>query len=341
MLLSMEEAIQAFPDHLLQGKNLAEDFEFPQMHGNKIIVLGMGGSAIAGDFVKSVAKLESPIPVHVIRGGDFPENYRFIDENTIVLAVSYSGNTLETLADLEFCLKRKIKKIIVLSTGGKLKEIALTEKIPFLEIPSGLMPRAAFPFMFVFLLAILQKLSVLEDHTKELEESISWLEKLREKPELAQVLAQKLKGRLPVIYAENALLFPAANRFKCQINENAKQPAYTGIFPEVVHNEIVGFTKVLPLHQFFFAVFLRGSFFNTNVYSQKRIDYTQRLILNTGGTFEEVYASGASLISNLLFLAYFGDWVSLYLAKENGVDADSIQVIENLKEELMKNHANP
>lgn len=332
----MSQAIYLFPDHWVEAEKLSKQIQLPALSPEKIVILGMGGSAIGGDMLQVFAEKHTSIPVHVIRNEEIP---KYIDEKTFVIAVSYSGNTRETLSAVKQLLNQNKAKLFVISTGGELKELASSKKIPYLEIPGGLMPRAALAFTFVPLLFILGQLAGIP---LSLAETISTLKTMRdilssssaENP--ARRLAKALHGKIPVIYAPSPWFAPAARRWKCQINENAKQPAYYEVFPETTHNDIVGFTQPLAIHPFLAAVFLRAG--DESPVIKKRIEWTKQTIRKTGAGVYEVAGQGKDFLTQLFSLAYFSDFVSLYLADENGVDPTPIEVINELKEEMKVVH---
>lgn len=336
---AMFDAVYAFPDHLLEAHKLCARFSPPQLKANKVAVLGMGGSAIGGDLLKAMAEKLSALPVFVIRNEEIPN---YVDEHTLVLVVSYSGNTQETLLALRAALYKSQGKVVAVSTGGSLKEEALKKIFPCLEIPGGFMPRAALAYTFVPLLDILQKIAGLPDQSLALKESADLLRGMREDlaPSRAEernpavLLAKALGSRIPVVYASTPFFAPAARRWKCQVNENAKQPAYFGVFPEVTHNEMVGFSQPHPAHRQMACVFLRDV--EEPLPVTTRVEFMKARILECGCPVHDVLARGESFLARLLSLCFFGDYVSLYLARENQVDPTPIPIIEALKEKLKR-----
>lgn len=354
----MQQAIYALPDHLTEARGLCRKFTLPRFQAEQVVILGMGGSAIGGDLARVIAEQSSTgpkmgtvpkqrfpqekglspfsaIPIHVVRNEELP---RFVNEKTLVVAVSYSGNTGETLSSMTTALERT-PQVLAVSTGGKLKEIAQRRRLPYLEIPGGLMPRAALAYTFVPMLHVLQNVCGLSEEAVNLDESITILKTMREKFAVdgesneARKISKSLHGKIPIIYSPAPLLAPAARRWKCQINENAKQPAFFDVFPEATHNSIVGFTNPLPIHQSLMAVFLRDSGETDLV--QKRINFMKSVLSKSGTQVHEAQSLGKLFITRLLSLCYFGDYVSLYLANENGVDPTPIAVIDELKSALV------
>lgn len=333
----MAGKIHLFPDFLEEARVLAETLSPPQWEINKIVLLGMGGSALGGDLLDSLMKRYSSLPFLVIRDEEIPG---CVDDQTLVLSVSYSGNTAETLASTKAALPKCEKKVIAITSGGKLKELAGKEKFPCLEIPGGLMPRAALPFTFVPLIVLLQKMKALPDQTSSLTEAVRILKDLRKEfgedsksgKNPAKALASKLKAKLPILYAAAPRFLPAAKRWKCQLNENGKHPAYYDFFPEASHNEIVGFTDPLAVHRLFSVVFLRDE--EESAQTTVRVEFAEKRMKACGCEVRSIVSRGKSLLAKLLFLCYYGDFVSLYLAEEKKIDPAPVHVIDELKKEL-------
>jgi len=329
----MKQAIHDFPDHLAEAQKLCQGFTLASKTVNKIVIFGMGGSAIGGDLAGAVCDQAGALPVHVIRNEVIPH---WIDEQTFVIAVSYSGNTQETLSAFESALARRPNGAAVITTGGKLKAIAGSRNIPCLEIPGGLMPRAGLAFTFVPILHFVSQIAKLPAQAFNLTDAIEVLKQMRDKLSAsnsdAQSLAKSIHGKFPLIYAPTPAFMPAARRWKCQINENAKQPAAFEVFPELCHNEIVGFTQSLPIHKSLAAILLRDDEEPSNV--RKRIDTTRDILKESGTFLHEITSQGKTFLSRLLSFCYDADWVSLYLAEENKVDPIPIAVIDRLKAEM-------
>lgn len=329
MINPIEKTTPLFPDYLEQAIQIAQSVSLPKIGAKKIVILGMGGSAIGGDILIALAEKTFPLPILVVRNEEIPLS---VDSETLVIAVSYSGNTQETLQALQTAIKRNPQKIVAISTGGRLEKFALDENFPLIKIPGGLMPRAALPFTFVPLLYILQKMTDFPDMQHALHESVTVLKSIREEQISNQKIAEMLRHKLSIIYAATPTLAPAAKRWKCQINENAKQPAYYDYFPEAVHNEIVGYTAPLPIHKNMIAVILHDEDESENI--KQRIEFMKSAVQKCGSETRDVTSRGKSLLGKLLSLCYQGDWVSLHLARLNGVDPTPIQIIDELKQEL-------
>jgi glucose/mannose-6-phosphate isomerase len=304
---------------------------------NKVVVLGMGGSAIGGDLVRSLAMSEAKIPVLVHRDYGLPA---FIDDKTLVIASSYSGNTEETLSAFELALKTGAKKLAI-TTGGKLQTMAEENNIPVFKINYKAQPRAALGFSFLPTLGILQKLGFIKDKSADVAETVQVLgalsaridEKASLTSNLAKQLAQRLYGCLPVIYGAG-IAAEAAHRWKTQLNENSKAWAFYEVFPELNHNATVGYQYPPELASQLRVVLLRAPSFNQRV--QLRYEVTCELLDRAQIAHEFVDSEGNSLLSQMMSLVLFGDYVSYYLAILYRIDPSPVEVINYLKGRLAK-----
>lgn len=301
-----------------------------------ILVLGMGGSGIAGDVCRVLFDDALNVPIQVNRHYRLPA---YVGPATLVLAVSYSGNTEETLAALGEAVTRGAR-VVAVSSGGKISLIARDKGLPLIRIPAGLQPRAALGYLSLPPAVVLEKLGLVPALTEAVSEAVNLLRhqsaRLRpEEPESsnpAKQLARRLHGRLPVIYGSEGVASLAAFRFKCQINENAKQPANWNLLPELDHNEITGWQCLEDISRRFHLIFLRDADEHPQV--KKRVEVTRDLIIDRFCGTEEFWSSGASKLARLLSLVYLGDFTSAYLALLNGVDPSPVERIELLKKRL-------
>ncbi|HOA91797.1 MAG: bifunctional phosphoglucose/phosphomannose isomerase [Bacillota bacterium] len=301
---------------------------------NSIIFLGMGGSAIGGDCLRSVLAGELRVPMQVSREYHLPA---YVSEKTLVIASSYSGNTEETISALREAEDRKAK-ILCISTGGKLADIATEKGYPLITIPGGISPRAALGYSFFPILVAFSRLGLISVKKEAVAETIDVLEKMRLELSLAtpgnpaQVLAQNLHGRIPLIYGAEGYRGVAASRWKGQINENSKHVAYWNAFAELNHNEIVGWENP-ELTKEIHLVVLRD---REDVRMAKRIEVTEEIVRSRVHGITEVHSRGEHDITRMFSLIYFGDFVSWYLAILNSADPTPVRVIDYLKGELAK-----
>lgn len=336
----MKEYLQGLPEQF--GEILQMKIEIPghyQRAYHNVVVSGLGGSAIGGDILRTCAIHQAAIPVLVNRDYDIPA---FVDEKTLFLAVSYSGNTEETLSAYRQA-RQKNAAIIVVSSGGKLSAMASEDGCFVIEVPGGLSPRAASGYLFSPLAIILDQLNILTGTRADLQETQQVLTVLRAEigPEadaasnIAKQLATQMKNHIPVIWGSASHSETTALRWKGQINENAKSPAYYNIFPELNHNEIVGFEAPEELLSRLFVVMLRDPGDHERV--KRRMEISRGIIQDHVAGVAEVEARGKSFLARFYSLAYIGDYVSFYLAQEYGINPTPVKVIDYLKAELAKN----
>ena len=301
-----------------------------------VVILGMGGSAIGGDLVRALLEPVAPVPIAVNRDYTLPA---YVGAKSLVIASSYSGNTEETLTAVEEAAKRGAR-IVAVTTGGRLGELARERGWPVITLPGGLSPRAALGYSFVPLLLLCEKAGLCPPVGDALAETAGILEAQRARfgPEVpvaanpAKQLALSLKGKLPLIYGSRGWKGTAAYRWKCQINENAKAPAIWNVFPELNHNETVGWESPGELTQQIGVVVLRDR--NDDERIQVRIDTTKEIMAGAVGGLTELWAEGRSDVARLFSLVYPGDWVSVYLAILYRNDPTPIRVIDLLKSRL-------
>ena len=336
---NMFKAISDFPDNIIDAINIGKEIHLNNdyFHINKIIISGMGGSAIGGDIVYTLIKNEIKVPYFVQRGYNIPQ---WVDNSTLVVCSSYSGNTEETLTVFE---KAKISgaKVIGITTGGILYQECKKNNFDFIQIPSGLQPRAALAFSFVPLLFILLRLGKISDKfISRLQSSSISLEKTKyiynqktdENP--TWDLAKKIYNTLPIIYADSDKLESAAIRIKGQICENGKILCYHNIFPEMNHNEIVGWENNFEYFNNYSVIWLIDPSLNSRNSARQKIIFemfnelnlSQYTILINGDTFEERFLS----------LIYYGDWLSYWIAILHTTDPSPVNKISNLKNKLSK-----
>lgn len=316
---NMLQVIKDFPKQCREALNLPQGISASGSISS-IVIAGMGGSAMGGDLLKTYLR-KTDIPVYVNRDYKLPN---FVDENTLVFAVSYSGNTEETLSAFRDA-KEKNAQIIGITSGGKLAEQC--EKI--IKIPSGLQPRASLGYLFFPMLGILHNTNIIRIKNDELNEMMDILKKTDEFDSQGEELSKKLKEKIPIIYASEKLA-PIAFRWKTQINENAKMPAFYNVFSEMNHNEIAAYKG---MDRKFTAIIIRDKYDNERV--KKRMDICRELMERTVNV-EEVQTQGQGLLARMFSVIYLGDFVSYYMALWNHVDPSPVDIIENMKKKLVQ-----
>jgi glucose/mannose-6-phosphate isomerase len=298
-----------------------------------VVVAGMGGSAIGGALARAALGDQASRPIFVTRAYGLPT---WTTPDTMVLCASYSGNTEETLACYESAGALGAQRVVV-TTGGRLAEMARAEGVPVIPIVGGLQPRAAVAYMIVAALEVAalsgagprltSEIDVAASHTDEL--VAEWGPDAAE-DSLAKEVARSLFGTTPVI-AGAGLTAPIAYRWKTQINENAKQPCFSNELPELDHNEIVGWEGAQDVGRFS-AVFLDDSDAHPRV--KERMDITERLISGNAHASLRLETRGQTAIERVISLVLLGDLVSIYLAVLRGVDPGPVKVIDDLKAAL-------
>lgn len=333
----MYDAIRDFPEQWRQGRELARGFDpgFTVEGKDHLVVAGMGGSAIGGDLLRTLVADTARLPVTVVRHYQLPG---FVTERSVVIASSYSGNTEETLAAFEEARARGAT-VVCVASGGELLRRARTEGLPYLQIPGGLQPRAALGYSFTALLTIAEHIGLVAPDEAAWNETQELLEQQSEvfgdpSGNDALELAEALQDRLPFIYSGTGLMEAVNLRWRCQIQENAKRLASGNVYPELNHNEIMGWEYPGPLHEMIGVIVLRDREDHPRV--QQRMEVTRALISDRAGYWAEVQSQGESRLARMMSLVNLGDWVSLYLAVLLGVDPTPVPLIGQLKETLAR-----
>lgn len=301
-----------------------------------LVVTGLGGSAIGGDLARSIAGPRLRTPYVVNRDYDLPG---FISASSLVIACSYSGNTEETLSAYRQARQAKAS-IVCITSGGELAAMAKADGVPTLPLPPGLPPRAALGHSLAMLLTALQQLELVPDLSTALDEAVALLRRLRDRYGMASLetenpakrLAASLHGKIAAIYGSSATMDAVAFRWRCQIEENAKNLAFHHMLPEMNHNELVGWMHPQEALKQVAVVLLRDEGDHPQV--QRRFDLIRDIINTKAGALHEVWSEGNSLPARILSSIYLGDFVSLYLAYLNRTDPTPVEVIDFLKKQL-------
>ncbi|MFD2171706.1 bifunctional phosphoglucose/phosphomannose isomerase [Tumebacillus lipolyticus] len=302
-----------------------------------ILITGLGGSAVGGDLLRTYVGDTCPVPILVNRGYTMPS---YVGDDTWVIAISYSGNTEETLSAYEEA-KARGAQLTAITSGGELAERARRDGVPLVSVPSGLQPRAAVGHLFVPLLSLVQKSGLVAERVEEMEETLQLLRDMRDElaptaqtaHNLAKQIALRLHGKIPLIHSSTGLTEAIAYRWKTQINENAQTLAFAHSYPELNHNEIVGFDVPSELIERVEVIALSSTFDHPRV--QKRISITMSEVLADARCGRsQLAARGESALAQMFSLLLIGDYASAYLAVLYGLDPTPVVKIEQLKKRL-------
>ena len=328
--------------HFPEQIQFAFDLDIPEeITANReihnVVIAGMGGSAIGGELLQSLYSHELTIPVNVVREYNLPG---FVNSKTLILLSSYSGNTEETLSAYKKADKTG-GAIVCITTGGKLAERARKDGHPIIFLPEGYQPRAAIGLSFIPLIRIFHKIGFLNDKSGDIKETVKLIGELSRKysPENGELseplhLAQKIFGKIPIIYTGPSPFEALGTRWKCQFNENAKVLAFNNRIPELNHNEIIGWDKEFAQLEDLFVIFLRDK--NEEQPINRRIEITKELIAKLTNEYTDITSIGTSILARAFSLLYYGDFTSFYLAILNKKDPSEIDNIIYLKNKLQQ-----
>ncbi len=334
---NMLELCEKTPTFCRDAIKRAESVRIPYKLPKNVIVAGMGGSAIGGELLKDWLYDRASIPIEVCRDYTLPA---YANENSLVVAVSYSGETEETLSAFLEAVKRRCM-IATMSSGGHLQTSAKKLKTPHITIPPGLVPRAAIAYTFFPLVVLMEKIGVVRETAKEIEEALRVLQKLSEENGFrvplesneAKKLATGIEGTVPIVYGFRQYS-AVARRLKCQFNENSKVPSKFDVFSELNHNEVVGWEAPKSLTKAFSAIFIRDPAEPPEI--TQRIEVTKRIVSPKVSKTLEIQAVGKQKLARMLSAMYVGDFASIYLALLRGVDPTPTKTIARLKREMKK-----
>lgn len=320
--------VMGLPDQLRDALWKAESakLNLPDCPGG-VFICGMGGSAVGGELAEAALGDRASRPILTVRAYGLPP---WTTPDAGVLLASYSGNTEEVLACYEAAEALGATRVVA-TTGGALAEAARRDGVPVLPIPAGLQPRAAVAYLFVAAAEVACATGAAPGLHSEIDSSAAHLDSRREElAEKAQALASQLEGSIPVIYGSD-LTSPVAYRWKTQVNENAKLPAFWHELPEMDHNELAGWEGADSVGRLA-AVFLEDR--DQHPRTRQRIELTARLIEPSGAAVVRIETEGETRTERMLSAVMLGDLVSLHLAAGRGVDPSPVAVIERLKDEL-------
>ncbi len=322
------------------GQEIAETSDFNLIDPSEVrqvVVAGMGGSAIGADLLRCYALYEMKVPLIVNRDYLIPG---FVDKNTLVILSSYSGNTEEMLTSLE-AARFLGAQLFAITSDGQLSDFAQDLTFGYIEIPQGLPPRAALGYSFIPLTTLCELWGFIPDQHKAIESTQYALHKGAEKlakdvptdENAAKKLAQKLHGKLPIIYS-SPRLEAVATRFRGQISENAKALAYSSVLPEMNHNELVGWKNIYELGKYIQPIFLEDS--EDYPRNKFRMNFVADVMRELGvePIFLRPPQKDAPFMTRMFELIQLGDFASYYLAMLNEQDPKPVHIIDKLKAAL-------
>lgn len=338
----MGDAIAGLPQQCREAWAAAQEMALPPAYAlaENVVIAGMGGSAIGGALLQGIIAGECPVPLLISRDYDLPA---FVDERTLVIASSYSGNTEETLSAARQARERGAR-LIVLAAGGELLRLAREWGAPAHTISFKGQPRAALGHSLMALLAIAQRLGWVADKSADVADAVAVMERrageisplVPTEKNPAKQMAMRLHGRIPFIYGAEHLA-QVAVRWQGQFNENAKHFAGHAILPELCHNMVEGFRHPDGVGAPLTVFILRSERYHPR--NVLRCDITGEILSRSGVAWETVRPGGESRLAEALSLVYLGDWVSYYLALLNGEDPTTIANIGHVKRRLAESGA--
>jgi glucose/mannose-6-phosphate isomerase len=322
----MREIIYGLPEQIAEAVNFVSDLSFGKKHYDRILICGMGGSGISGE----ILAVTYP-QLQIISNKDYhvPE---FINRHTLAILVSYSGNTEETLSNYRELAMRKID-MVLLSSGGALYRKKVLHKI---KLPGGLPPRGALGYLFTpLVIMIYQAHLISHDPRHELLQLSAFLAKERNGIEnTARRLVKRFIDKLAILYVDSSTFVPVANRWRCQLNENAKVLAHFNVIPEMNHNEIVGIGRPEKISADMLLVLLNDPAAHPR--NKLRHQLLKTLVKKHFASVIEVKPQGRNRLQHIFWTILLGDFISYYLALATGVDPMPVTRIEDLKKRMSK-----
>jgi len=333
----MLRRIAELPHQCEDGWQRIENLTLPEQYRevDHVVVVGMGGSAIGADLVRTLVAGDCPVPIIVHRDYGLPA---FVGSRSLIIASSHSGNTEETLAGFEEALQRGAS-VAAITTGGELARRIRDRALPLYSYDYPVQPRAAMGYSLIGLLGIMQRLGFVSDKSADVAEAVTvmkqWQSEIKETvapdDNPAKSLASRLYQRLPVVYGAEHLS-QVARRWKTQLNENAKSWAEFDALPELNHNTVTGYGLPSSLSSLAHVILLTSDSNHPRV--RFRFEITQGLLDEHGIAWDKVEARGRSPLAQLLSTVHFGDYVSYYLAMLYDVDPWSVGSIQSVKQQL-------
>lgn len=329
MEITMDQLVADFPAHLRKAVEIADKFKLDyEPHLENVLICGLGGSGIGGTILSQLLADHCSLPIVVSKDYEIPA---FVNEKTVVIACSYSGNTEETIESLQMAMQQGAQ-IACISSGGTLSDLAVTNGWPLINVPGGFPPRAAFGFSIVQLFKMAEEMGLtINDWRNDVFSAIELLEQNQETiKQSARQLAESIQHKTPVIYSA-PWLEGVSTRWRQQVNENAKMLCWHHNYPEQNHNELVAWAGG---NNQFAVIFLTSDFDHPRV--RRRMELTAEVYTKKTPHIHHCTAIGDTRIEQAFYLIHLGDWMSVHLANLRGVDSIEVDVISWLKSELAK-----
>jgi len=319
--MKLLDIIHALPQQIREGVQLGKDVKLTGEFSN-IVVTGMGGSGIPGNLLQSILH-DCKIPIIVHKDYTVPG---FVNKNTLFFAISYSGNTEETLSAFKEAV-RKRATIVAITSGGKLRDLARENKTPTIIVPAGLPPRSAIAYFLFPMLVVLHNAGIAKLNVAEVKATIEALKNPAFEQKAKQI-AEELHGKTPIIYATEQLE-GAALRWKQEFNENSKAHAFYNVFSEMDHNELMAYERTQGNYH---VILLRDE--RDHPHNKKRMDFLKQILKERKIPLTELMLKGQQPLVKLFTALYMGDLTSYYLAISEGIDPVETSLIEQLKKLL-------
>lgn len=326
----MKELVADFPKQLQKALLIAQSAKLNNAINsiNNVVISGLGGSGIGGSIVSELVSDEAICPIIINKDYSAPS---FINQNTLAIICTYSGNTEETIQVLKHCIQVKAK-IAIITSGGEAANLAEQHKIDYILLPAGFPPRSCIGYSICQILKVLHFHGIIQhSHLNEVEETIALLNNQKEEIlNEAKQVADVIYNKMPIIYTIGNTE-GVAIRFRQQLNENSKMLCWHHVIPEMNHNELVGWTEKndnLAVIVFRYA--------NDYYRSVKRLEVCKDVFAKYCNTIIEINAKGKTSVQSALYMIHLGDWISCLIADIKNVDAVDISIINHLKSELSK-----
>jgi len=328
--MNMKELVADFPKQLQKALLIAQSAELRKSNEqiNNVFISGLGGSGIGGSIVAELVSQEAVCPISINKDYTAPA---FINQHTLAIICTYSGNTEETIQVLKHCIEAKAK-VTVITSGGEAAHLADQHHLDYILLPAGFPPRSCIGYSICQILKVLHFHQIsATNHLAEVEKSIALLENHNKEILMeAEKVAQAIHNKLPIIYTLGNTE-GVAIRFRQQLNENSKMLCWHHVLPEMNHNELVGWTEK---NENLAVVIFRYE--NDYYRTIKRLEVCKEVFSKYTNTILEINAKGNSPVQRALYMIHLGDWISCLIADIKKVDAVDISIINHLKTELAK-----